>query len=137
MAYLPKLGCLIMIKLKDLLLERVDYLDVAKQLVKKYKLRSSIKMGSGKNFGEYIPETDTITLRKSYSTMKDFLMTILHEIGHALDAKQLGTKKFVKKYNQAGTVAAHGGLDPYDNNKWEKRAENWARQEVKKWINKF
>tara|TARA_Y100000310_G_scaffold8575_1_gene9131 strand:+ start:327 stop:707 length:381 start_codon:yes stop_codon:yes gene_type:complete len=126
-----------MIKLKDLLLERVDYLDVAKQLVKKYKLRSRIKMGSGKNFGEYIPETDTITLRKSYSSMKDFLMTILHEIKHALDANRLGSRKFMKKYTQAGTMAAHGGLDPHNDNKWEKKAEEFAKREVKKWINEF
>jgi antirestriction protein ArdC len=126
-----------MIKLKDLLLERVDYLDVAEQLVKKYKLRSRIKMGSGKNFGEYIPETDTITLRKSYSSMKDFLMTILHEIKHALDANRLGRKKFMKKYTQAGTMAAFDGLDPHDDNKWEKKAEEFAKREVKKWINKF
>ena len=126
-----------MIKLKDLLLERVDYLDVAEQLVKKYKLRSSIKMGSGKNFGEYVPETDTITLRKSYSSMKDFLMTVLHEIKHALDANRLGRQKFMKKYTQAGTMAAHGGLDPHNDNKWEKKAEAFAKREVKKWINEF
>ena len=127
----------LMIKLKDLLLERVDYLDVAKQLVKTYKLRSRIKLGSGKNFGEYIPETDTITLRKSYSSMKDFLMTILHEIKHALDANRLGKQKFMKKYTQAGTMAAFDGLDPHDDNKWEKKAEEFAKREVKKWINEF
>ena len=126
-----------MIKLKDLLLERVDYLDVAEQLVKKYKLRSSIKMGSGKNFGEYVSETDTITLRKSYSSMKDFLMTVLHEIKHALDANRLGKQRFMKKYTQAGTTAAHGGLDPHNDNKWEKKAESFAKREVKKWINEF
>ena len=126
-----------MIKLKDLLLERVDYLDVAEQLVKKYKLRSRIKMGSGKNFGEYVPETDTITLRKSYSSMKDFLMTVLHEIKHALDANRLGRQKFMKKYTQAGTMAANVGLDPHNDNKWEKKAEDFAKREVKKWINEF
>ena len=126
-----------MIKLKDLLLEQVDYLDVAEKLVKKYKLRSSIKMGSGKNFGEYVPETDTITLRKSYSSMKDFLMTVLHEIKHALDANRLGKQRFMKKYTQAGTMAAHGGLDPHNDNKWEKKAESFAKREVKKWINEF
>ena len=126
-----------MIKLKDLLLERVDYLDAAEQLVKKYKLRSKVKMGSGKNFGEYVPETDTITLRKSYSSMKDFLMTVLHEIKHALDANRLGKQRFMKKYTQAGTMAAHGGLDPHNDNKWEKKAESFAKREVKKWINEF
>jgi len=126
-----------MIKLKDLITEREDFQYIASELVKNYGLKSKVKFGTGKSYADYVPETDTIKLRKSYSNVKEFLMTILHEIGHALDAKQLGVKKFVKKYNQAGTVAAHGGLDPHDDNKWEKRAENWAKQEVKKWIDKF
>ena len=116
------------------LLERVDYMDSARQLVKQYGLKSKIKMGNGKNFGEYIPETDTITLRTSYKTIKDFLMTILHEIGHALDAKRLGVKKYIKKYTQAGTIAAYDGLDPHDDNKWEEKAERFARKEISKWM---
>ena len=116
------------------LLERVDYMDSAKQLVKQYGLKSNIKMGTGKNFGEYIPETDTITLRTSYKTIKDFLMTILHEIKHALDAKRLGKKKFIKKYIQAGTMAAYDGLDPHDDNKWEEKAEKFAKREISRWI---
>ena len=126
-----------MIKLKDLITERTDFQYIASELVKNYGLKSKVKFGTGNQYADYVPETDTIKLRKNYSNVKEFLITVLHEVGHALDAKQLGVKKFVKKYNQAGTVAAHGGLDPYDNNKWERRAENWAKCEVKKWIDKF
>jgi antirestriction protein ArdC len=126
-----------MIKLKDLITERIDVQYIASELVKNYGLKSRIKFGSGKQYADYVPESDTIKLRKNYSSVKQFLITVLHEIRHALDAQKLGHKKFKKKYDQAGTVAAHGGLDPYDNNKWEKRAENWAKQEVKKWIDKF
>ena len=117
-----------------LLVERIDYLDTAQRMIKKYKLESKVKIGSGKNFGEYVPETDTITLRTSYSSMKDFLLTILHEIKHALDAKRLGKRKFIKKYTQAGTMAQYDGLDPHDDNKWEEQAERWARKEIKKYI---
>ena len=116
------------------LLERVDYIDTAKQMVKKYKLRSKVRMGSGKNFGEYIPETDTITIRPSYKTVRQFLMTVLHEIKHAIDAKRLGVKKYIKKYTQAGTMANYSGLHPHDDNKWEEKAENFARQEIRKYI---
>ena len=91
-------------------------------------------MGTGKNFGEYIPETDTITLRTSYKSVREFLMTILHEIKHALDAKRLGKKKFIKKYTQAGTMAAYDGLDPHDDNRWEKKAEMFAKKELHKWL---
>ena len=93
-----------------------------------------MKIGSGKNFGEYIPETDTITLRPSYKSAKEFLITVLHEIKHALDAQNLGKRKFIKKYAQAGTMAQYDGLDPHDDNKWEERAERWARKEIKKYI---
>ena len=120
--------------MKYSLMERVDYMDTAKQLVKKYNLRSKVKMGSGKNFGDYIPETDTITLRPSYKSMKEFYMTILHEIQHAKDAYNLGVKKFMKKYTQAGTVANYQGLDPHDDNKWEEKAENFAKAEIRKYI---
>ena len=122
-----------MIKLKPLL-ERVDYQDTASELIKQYGLKSKIKIGTGKNFGEYIPETDTITLRPSYKNMKDFLMTVLHEIGHALDAKRLTPKKYIKKYTQAGTMAVYHGLDPHDDNKWEDKAENFAKKELHKWM---
>ena len=119
-----------------LLVERIDYLDTAQRMIKKYKLKSKVKIGSGKNFGEYIPETDTVTLRPSYSSVKEFLITVLHEIKHALDAKLLGVRKYIKKYTQAGTMAAYDGLDPHDDNKWEERAERWAQKEVKKYLNK-
>ena len=117
-----------------LLLERIDFQDTASQLVKQYGLKSKIKFGSGKNFGEYIPEDDIITLRKSYSNTKEFLMTILHEIGHALDAKRIGVKKYMKKYVQAGTMAVYSGLDPHDDNKWEEKAEKFAKKELSKWL---
>tara|TARA_A100001201_G_scaffold102222_1_gene87780 strand:+ start:288 stop:674 length:387 start_codon:yes stop_codon:yes gene_type:complete len=116
------------------LIERIDYVDTAKQLIKQYGLKSKVKVGTGKNFGEYVPETDTITLRPSYKSTKDFLMTILHEIGHALDAKRIGVKKYIKKYVQAGTMAAYDGLDPHDDNKWEEKAERFARKELSKWL---
>ena len=117
------------------LLERVDYMDTAKQLVKKYNLKSRVKMGSGKNFGEYVPETDTITLRPSYKSMREFFMTVLHEIKHAKDAYRLGAKKYIKKYIQAGTMAAYDGLDPHNDNRWEEKAENFAKKEIKKYLN--
>ena len=120
--------------MKYSLMERVDYMETAKQLVKKYNLKSKVKMGTGKNFGEYIPETDTITLRQSYKSMREFLMTILHEIKHAKDAYRLGKVKFMKKYTQAGTMAAYDGLDPHDDNKWEEKAENFAKAEIRKYI---
>ena len=122
------------IKLKDLLIERIDYHELATQLVNSYNLKSKVKIGTGKTFGEYVPEKDLITLRPSYRTVKEFLLTVLHEIRHALDAKQLGVKKYIKKYVQAGTMANYDGLDPHDDNKWEEKAEKFAKKELSKWL---
>ena len=118
-----------MIKLKDLLVERVDYHELASELVRSYGLRSKVKFGTGKVYGEYIPEKDLITLRPSYRTVKEFLLTVLHEIRHAL-----GVKKYIKKYVQAGTMANYDGLAPHDDNKWEEKAEKFAKKELRKWL---
>jgi len=123
-----------MIKLKSLLVERIDYHELATQIVNSYNLKSKVKIGTGKTFGEYVPEKDLITLRPSYKSTKDFLLTILHEIRHALDAKQMGVKKYIKKYVQAGTMANYDGLDPHDDNKWEEKAEKFAKKELHKWL---
>ena len=121
----------------SVLRERIDYLDIATEIVKAYNLKSKVKFATGSTLAEYVPETDTIFLRSSYPNVKEFLITILHEIKHALDARQLGVKKFMKKYTQAGTMATYKGLDPHDDNKWEVRAEKWAKYEYKRIKNKF
>jgi len=121
-----------MIKLKSLLVERIDYLQTANALVKRYNLKSRVKFGAVHDYGDYIPETDTILLNRSYPNVKEFIISVLHEIKHALDAKRLTPKKFKKKYDQAGTMAVYQGKDPHDDNKWEKLAEKWAQTEYKK-----
>ena len=128
-----------MIKLSDLIRERIDYDQVANYLVKYYKLKSKVKIGGAKHdYGDYIPEKDLILLKRSYPNVKEFVISVLHEIKHALDADRLGVIKFVKKNNQAGTMAVHQGKDPHDDNKWEELAEKWAQREYKrKWSKKF
>ena len=81
-----------MIKLTQILLERIDYLETAKSIVKKYKLKSKVKFGATHDYGDYIPETDTILLNRSYPNVKEFVISVLHEIKHALDAKRLTPK---------------------------------------------
>ena len=31
-------------------------------------------------------------------------------------------------------MAAYKGLDPHDDNKWEEKAEKFAKQEISKWM---
>jgi hypothetical protein len=121
------------IKLKDLLVERVDYHELASEMVKSYKLKSKIKFNTGKDKGDYNWKTDTINLRPSYSTIKEFLITVLHEIHHALQRKKLGAKKYEKEYYIAGELAQQKGNDFHDDNAFEEEAEKWAKREVRKW----
>jgi len=120
-----------------LLLERVDLLDTAEQLVKHYGLRSRVRFTSGKDMADYDWVRDVINLRKSYSTIREFLITVLHEIRHALDRKKLGVKRYEKEYIIAGEIAVQKGGDFHDDNKFEERAERWGIQQYKKWKNKI
>ena len=54
-----------MIKLKSLLLERIDYVDTAEFLVKHYKLKSKVKITNGPDKADYNVDTDTINIRSS------------------------------------------------------------------------
>tara|TARA_R110002020_G_scaffold81175_3_gene201900 strand:- start:624 stop:1217 length:594 start_codon:yes stop_codon:yes gene_type:complete len=125
-----------MIKLKPLL-ERVDFHYTATEIVKSYGLKSKIKFTSGSNKADYDWMTDTINLRRSYSNVKDFIMTILHEIKHALDAKKMGKKRYEKAYTIAGELAQQKGGDFHDDNKFEEEAEEWAKKNLSKWAKKI
>ena len=52
---------------ESLILERIDLLDTAEQLVKAYKLKSKVRFTSGKDLADYDWVRDVINLRKSYS----------------------------------------------------------------------
>ena len=129
-----------MIKLKSLLVERIDYHDTAEYLVKHYKLRSKVSFGKvkGQNEADYDWVKDVINLKRNYPNVKEFIVSVLHEIHHATQVKKYGKKRFLKKYIQASNMADFDGFNRYDNNKWERKAENWANQEYRRfWKNKF
>ena len=129
-----------MLKLKDLLIERIDYHDTAEYLVKQYKLRSKVKFGKvkGQNKADYDWVKDVINLKKSYPSVKEFIVTVLHEIDHANDRKTMGWRKYEKEYQKAGDIAVNKGRDFHDDNAFEEKAEKWARKEYsRKWKRKF
>ena len=117
--------------------ERADFQYIATDLISKYKLRSKVKFKSGRGKADYDWMTDTINLRSSYSNIKDFIITVLHEIKHALDAKKMGRRNYEKAYQLAGDIAVNKGKDFHDDNKFEKTAEEWGKSEYRKWKNKF
>ena len=129
-----------MIKLKSLLVERIDYHDTAEYLVKQYKLRSKVTFGKvkGTNEADYDWVKDIINLKKSYSSVKEFMVSVLHEIDHATDRKTMGWRKYEKEYQKAGDDAVNKGRDFHDDNEFEEKAEKWAQKEYsRKWKQKF
>ena len=114
-------------KLKELI-ERVDFIDTAQQIIKQQGLKSKVKVGRGPNKADYDWKKDIIYIRPHYSTMKDFLTTIYHEIDHAKDRKKYGAKTYEKKYQRAGDLAVHKGKDFHDDNAYEEKAERYGRK---------
>ena len=129
-----------MIKLKELLVERIDYQETATQLVKQYGLSSKVKFGKvkGQNEADYDWVKDVINLKRSYPNVKEFIVSVLHEIDHANDRKTMGWKKYEHEYVKAGEEAEQKGRDFHDDNAFEEKAEKWARKEYsRKWKRKF
>ena len=120
-----------------LLLERVDFRQIAKELIKKYRVHSKLEFSPRATKGDYDFDRNIIKLRPFYSSMRDFLITVLHEIYHAMDSKKYGKNKFVKMYTTAGEIAIQKGGDFHDNNPFEIAAEKWARREVNKYLKKY
>ena len=85
-------------KLMDILLERVDFHQIATELVKKAGLNSKVKFTkTGKNKADYNVDKDVINISPT-NNLKDFLVTVYHEIDHALDAKKYGKKSYKKQF---------------------------------------
>ena len=125
-----------MIKLKDLIYERVDFHQIATELVKQAGLKSKVKFkNTGKNKADYNVDDDIINIKPT-SKFKDFLVTVFHEIDHALDAKKYGKKKYKEKYEREMNIAVDKGLDPHDDNHFEKKAEKYGRMMAKQYLKK-
>ena len=122
------------------LMESKDFEYVAREIVKHYGLPTKVKFTMGRNTsntdkGDYKFMEDTIYIRpKGYRSNKEFIETLLHEIHHAVRVHRYGLKKFLKKYQQADDIALSIGGEKYRDNKWEKKAEGWAKHEYKRYF---
>ena len=121
-------------KLMDILLERVDFHQIATELVKKAGLNSKVEITkTGKNKADYNVDKDVIRISPT-SRFKDFLVTVFHEIDHAKDAQKMGKEKYKKAYEMEMNKAAQAGKDPHDDNFYEKKAEKFGRKMAKDYL---
>ena len=120
-----------------------DKLQMINTLMKAHKLKGvKIKYKSMKDFAHYNVDTGTIELSTKYKTIKsskikEFLITMLHELYHAVDASKIGWKDFKADYEWEMSYQISHGKDEYKDNKYEIAAEKYGRENWKKWYNKF
>ena len=112
-------------------------------LLKYYKVGSvKVKQKSMKDHAHYNVDTGTLELSTRYKTIKkrqieEFLITILHEIYHAMDAKKYGWKKFKEMYEMEMNLLIQKGKHQYKDNKYEIEAEKFGQGIWKSWKRKF
>ena len=112
-------------------------------LLKHYKVGSvKVKEKSMKDHAHFNVDTGTLELSTRYKTiknrqLKEFLITILHEIYHAMDAKKYGWKKFKEMYEYEMNYQIAKGKDEYKDNKYEIAAEEFGQGIWKAWSRKF
>ena len=112
-------------------------------LLKYYKVGSvKVKQRSMKDHAHFNVDTGTLELSTRYKTIKkrqteEFLITIIHEIYHAMDAKKYGWKKFKDMYEMEMNYRIANNQDEYKDNKYEIEAEKFGQKNWTKWKNKF
>ena len=112
-------------------------------LLKHYNVGSvKMKMKSMKDHAYFNVDTGTLELSSRYKNIKDsqikeFLITIIHEIDHAIDAKKYGWKKFKEMYEFEMNLQVQAGKNEYDNNEFEIKAEKFGQKNWKKWHAQF
>jgi len=112
-------------------------------LLKHYKVGNvRVKLKSMKDHAYFNVDTGTLELSTRYKTIKknrtkDFLITILHEIYHAMDAKRYGWKKFKYMYEMEMNLMVAKGKDEYKDNAYEIEAEKFGQKNWQEWYTKF
>ena len=112
-------------------------------LLKYYNVGNvKVKQKSMKNHAHYNVDTGTLELSTRYKTIKlsqvkEFLITILHEIYHAMDSKKYGWKKFKEMYEMEMNLMIAKNKDVYSDNKFEIEAEKFGQKNWSKWKTRF
>ena len=116
-------------------------------LLKAYKVESvrwrykNIKDHAHYNVDKGILELSTRYKNLKGSQIKPFLITLIHEIRHAMDAKKYGWKKFKGMWEyEANMISGNhrpGKTDPYKDNPHEVEAEKFGQDNWKKWYTQF
>ena len=112
-------------------------------LLKHYKVGSvKVKTKSMKDHAHFDVDRGTLELSSRYTTIKNiqikqFLITVIHEIRHAMDARKYGWRKFKDMYEYEMNYQISNDKDEYKDNKYEIEAEEFGQKNYPKWLRKF
>ena len=116
-------------------------------LLKAYKVESvRWRYKSIKDHAHYNVDKGILELSTKYKNLKDsqikpFLITLIHEIRHAMDAKKYGWKKFKEMWEYEANMISQGHVkgktEPYGDNPYELEAEQFGQKNWKKWHTQF
>ena len=112
-------------------------------MLKHYKVGGvKVKMKSMKDYAHFDVDRGELQLSTKYKTIKnrqvkEFLITIIHEIYHAMDAKKYGWKKFKDMYEMEMAILISKGKHEYKDNKFEINAETFGQKNWSKWKKRF
>ena len=116
-------------------------------LLKHYKVESvRWRYKSIKDHAHYNVDKGILELSTKYKNLKDsqikpFLITLVHEIRHAMDAKKYGWRKFKEMWEYEANMISgdhvKGKTDPYKDNPYEIEAEEFGQKNWKKWHTQF
>ena len=124
-------------------IKQTDKNSMISDMLKHYNVGSvRVKHKNIKNHAHYDVDRGQLQLSTKYKTIKDsqikeFLITIIHEIRHAMDAKKYGWRKFKDMYEMEMNLQIAKGKNEYSDNKYEIEAEEFGQKNWKKWYNTF
>ena len=117
-------------------------------ILKDHKVRVRVVHKSIKDYAYYLLGKGVLQISNKKGVIrneKDFLVTVLHETWHAVQATKMGWKKLKREYEME--IAKWQANNPKDLDGWmrnkrevisfERDAEKYAQKNWKQWYNKF
>ena len=117
-------------------------------LLKYYKVKVRVVHKSIKDYAYYVLGKGVLEISSRKGVIKnekDFLVTVIHEIKHAIQATKMGWRKLEQEYEME--IAQWQAEHPKDLDGWkkdkrkaisfEREAEKFGQKEWKNWYNKF
>ena len=117
-------------------------------LLKHYKVKVRVVYKSIEDYAYYQLDRGVLEISSRKGVIKnekDFLITVIHEIKHALQATKMGWRQLQQSYELE--IAQYQAEHPKDQDGWmrnkrevisfEKEAEDFGKKHWKRWYNKF